>query len=135
MKQKDAVKAYMAASNLNMQVLSDGRTARKIFNLVRTLKPIWEFQSQEENKICTEHPDVNPANMTIALKEGLDKEDAIKELDDMQEKFRKLGNMEIEVDFTKFTIDLGMENIRISGKEIGDLEPFIDFTDGAEDHG
>ena len=132
MTQNECIRAFMAANNLNAQTFSNGRTAKKIFDLVKLLRPVWEFQTQEELKICESHPNIDPANMTIEIKDGITTEDAVKELDDMQAKLRELGGMETEIKAERFTIDLSKEQVRISGKEIEDLEPFILFTDGDE---
>ena len=130
MTQAEVVRAYIAAKKLNTQPFP-GQTAKKIFMLVRTLQPYMDFQVQEEEKILAKYPDFDPIQNGCKTKdfsqEGIAKATEIAKAVNAEAK--KLGDLEItDLKFEHFSIsEAEQENIKISGEDIGILEPFITF--------
>lgn len=128
MKQGEAVRAYKSALDLNKQKLSSGILARKVFNLVKILQPMWDFQLQEERKIFEKHPmyDLSVNGIKIPKEEPA-RSEALKEVEQINKEIKSIEDLDIDIEFEKFDFDLNVGNISISGEDIGNLEPFINF--------
>ena len=127
--QSKAIKAYLSARKLNSQDVSP-KLAKTIFELFRALQPVWDFQAQEERKIFDKHPnaDVLSGSMKIQDPDNPQSiEDAIKELSQLNEELKELGEVETSVDFKKLKINVSNENLKFSGEDIANLEPFVEF--------
>lgn len=128
MKQMDAVKAYVSVRDLNKQKMSSGLLAKKVFDLYKALQPAWDFYTQEEKKIYENHPSYDSSINGIKITgSDEDKAVAINEVQQISKEFEQLNNLETEIDFEPFEIDLSSENLKLSGEDIGNLMPFINF--------
>lgn len=128
MKQGEAIRAYKSAMDLNRQKLSSGITARKVFLLVKALRPAWDFQMQEEQKVFVSHEMYDPSINGIKIpKEEPARSEAIKEATEISEELKAISELDFDIEFEKFDLDFERENIQISGEDIGNLEPFINF--------
>lgn len=128
MKNIEAVNAYVSLRDLNQHKFNDGKVAMKIFELFTKLQPSYDFRVQEERKIQEAHPKFNPVTGRMKMiDDGTDQESLIQELKQVEEEFEKLSELEVDVDFEPFEIDLTKEQLPISGQDIGNLKPFITF--------
>ena len=131
MTQKDIVNAFFSARYLNQQRLSDVSTAKKIYQLMKKLQPSLDFQMQEEQKIYDAHPDYSPELNGCQLPADCTPErraELTKEAKDVSDALKALNETEVEpIDFKKFQFDCAKNSIPISGEDIGNLEPFIEF--------
>lgn len=130
MKQQDLVKAYIAVRELNKQPLS-AHVARKIFDLGEKLRPAWDFQVQEEEKIYERYPDYNPESKGFIADSNSEssKAVALAKAEAMGNDFQQIADLDAEpIDFEPFTIQTSLESgLKISGEHIGYLKPFITF--------
>ena len=129
-KQGDAVKAYQSVLDLNRQKLSSGKIAKQIFELTGKLASAYDFQLQEAKKILELHPEFDPSINGIKLEGKNDEERAvaIKEVKQIEKEFNDLAELDVDLDFTPFSIDLNrFDEIQLSGEDIGNLEKFITF--------
>ena len=125
----DAVKAFTSLSDLNRHKFNDGHIARKVYNLMNSLQPVFEFQVQEERKIYKEHPNYDPRNHGINFAEkGILREDAQKEIEQIDAELEKLANLESDVAYEAFEIDLSKESVPLSGEDYGNLRNFVNFV-------
>ena len=128
MKQGEAIRAYKSAMDLNRQKLSSGVLARKFFLLTKALQPAWDFQLQEERKIFSEHPLYdNAVNGVHIPKEEPGRTEALNETQKIRDELKAIEELDFDIEFERFDMDLESENIQISGEDIGNLEPFINF--------
>lgn len=127
MKQGEAIKAYKSAIYLNQQKLS-GSMAKKVFLLTKALQPVWDFQVQEEDKIFADHPMYDPSINGIRMPDDPEeKKKAILEVEQINKELKVIGEVDSDVEFEKFDFDLSAEQIKLSGEDIGNLGPFINF--------
>lgn len=130
MTQGDAIKAYIAVNELNKQMFS-GQTAKKIFALYAKLKPLYEFQAQEEKKIFEKYPQFNPEINGCPIKNPNDENEikTAKEIaKEVDEALKKLNELPVDVQFEPFVISISEQiNLKISGQLIGYLKGFIEF--------
>lgn len=131
-KQGVIVKAYKSAIDLNKQKISSGKIAKKIYELVNKLKPTYEFQLQEEEKIFEAHPnfDIRIGGIRIMNQnDPIEKEQANSEAKEIEKELNGLSNLDVDLDFDIFDIDLeAIPDLKISGEDIGNLESFINFN-------
>ena len=130
MTQGDAIKAYIAVNELNKQTFS-GQTAKKIFALYTKLKPLYDFQVQEEKKIFEKYPQFNPNINGCPIKDPNDEAEVTtakavaKEVD---EALKKLNELPADIQYESFMISTEEQaNLKISGQFIGYLKGFIEF--------
>ena len=131
MTQFDAVKAYMSLRSLNAQRTS-GRVAKKIFDLMNKLKPLWEFQTQEEQKLFEKYPVLDPRTMRLNLGDSdMDADEKLQLTKEIKQAFDDLSETELdekEFESYKFEIDLENEDLKLSGEDIANLSPFVTFN-------
>ena len=131
-KQGAIVKAYKSAMDLNKQKISSGKIAKQIYELVNKLKPTYDFQLQEEEKIFEEHPnfDIRIGGIRIMNQnDPIEKQQANSEAKEIEKELNDLSNLDVDLDFDIFDIDLEIiPDLKISGEDIGNLEGFINFN-------
>lgn len=131
MKQKDLINAFVSAKYLNQQRLSDVSTAKKIYQLMTKLQPSLDFQLQEEQKIYEEHSSYSPEMGGCPIPANATPEERAKLIQEAKEvglALKKINETEVDpIEFEKFEFDCEKNSISISGEDIGNLEPFIDF--------
>lgn len=128
MTNSEAVNAYLSLRELNQHKFNDGKIAMKIFELFTKLQSAYDFRVQEELKIQQAHPNFNPITGRMRIKEdGSNQKEMLEELKKVEEEFKKLSDLETDIDFKPFEIDLSNENLPISGQDIGNLKSFITF--------
>lgn len=131
MKQKEAVKAYLAVRDLNQQKVSSVKLAKQIFDLYQILQKYWDFQGQEEIKINERYPDIDFAQGKINMNEipAEKRQELIEKVNQINAELRELGETEIDdLKFEKIIIELDREpNLMMSGDDIGALQSFIEF--------
>ena len=136
MKQKDAVNAYISAKKLNSLDVTP-MTAQTIFELFRALQPAWDFQLQEEQKIFAKHPKLDVGTLSIKMENPDDLEEkanAEKEITEINQELKDLANVETVINFQKRNINAMFDkNIKVSGEDIANLDPFITFVYGPMD--
>lgn len=130
-KQNDIIKAYKSAIYLNQQKFSSGKIAKKIYELVTKLKPTYDFQLQEEQKLFDAHPNFDIRNGIMKIINPNDEneiEKAKKEAKEIEKELSDLSDLDVDLDFDIFDIDLEITpELKISGEDIGNLEKFINF--------
>ncbi len=130
-KQNDIIKAYKSAVYLNQQKFSSGKIAKKIYELVTKLKPTYDFQLQEEQKLFDMHPNFDIRNGIMKIMNPNDEneiEQAKKEAKEIEKELSDLSDLDVDLDFNLFDIDLEITpELKISGEDIGNLEKFINF--------
>jgi hypothetical protein len=127
-KSLEGASAYRSLITLNQHKFTDGRIAIKIFNLMNKLKPVFDFRLQEEKKIIDAHPNFDPTINGIKIEEdGSNKEEADREAKEIQKEFEDLGEIESEIDYEPFDLDLSKEQIPLSADDIKNLTKFINF--------
>lgn len=131
MTQRDILNAYVSARYLNQQRLSDVSIAKKIYQLMQKLQPSLDFQIQEEQKIYGAHPDYSPELRGCPIPEVCTSErraELTKEAEEVSAALKALNETKVDpIDFEKFEFDCEKNKISISGEDIGNLEPFIEF--------
>ena len=127
MKQINIVNAYQPITKLNSQDL-DGYTAKKIYDLMLKIKPLFDFQVQEQNKIYAKHPNLNIEKMGFDIDPNNpnSKLEAEEEAKEIEKELNELAEIEQEIEFERFEVPLG--KVQLSGKDIGNLSDFIDFV-------
>lgn len=128
MKQGQCIQAYKALSKIMMQDTSLP-ISKKVFDLHEKLRPIWDFQVNEETKIAARHPNVDPVSASVRYPTN-DKEaekKALAELEAFEKDIRDLSEMEPAIKTEPFTIYMDQENLRISGNDIKALTGLINF--------
>lgn len=127
MTQKEAVKAYLSVKKLNEQDTSI-KTAKKVFDLFTKLRKAWDFQVQEELKLCERYPEINPVSHGIKYSNDEERVKALEIINKFNTEADELGNIEFEIEFEPFTIISDSEpNIKLSGADINNLSAFISF--------
>ena len=127
-KSLEGASAYRSLITLNQHKFTDGRIAIKIFNLMNKLKPVFDFRLQEEKKIIDAHPNFDPTINGIKIeKDGSNAEEADREAKEIQKEFEDLGEIESEIDYEPFDLDLSKEQIPLSADDIKNLTTFINF--------
>lgn len=132
MKQAEAIKAFISIKKLNSQDVSP-RVAQNIFRLYKELQSVYDFQIQEEQKIFKKHPNFDVSIGGIKMNNSNDpveKEQSSKEILEINNELKELGNTNTVVNFEKITINTMHEDIKLSGEDIANLEPFIMFVYG-----
>lgn len=127
--QGTALKAYIAIEELNKQTFS-GPIAKKLFNLYKTLKPVYEFQLQEEKKIFSKYPEFDPTINGCPVKDNNPEtiERARTVAKSVDSELKDLGAIEIDIDCEPIIIpESEQTNLKISGAFIGYLEGFVDL--------
>ena len=128
MTQNEAVLAYLSAKDLNQQKLSSGKLAKKVFELKQKLQSAWDFQVQEEAKIYEAHPAITPGVSEVQLNGDPEKrQELIREVNMINSDLKKLGELEVDIDFEPFDFNLDFENVSLSGEDIGRLSKFVNF--------
>lgn len=127
MKQGAIVKAYKVIEKIAVQDTSLS-VARNAFKMQNALKEAWEFQIAQEDKIFKKHPKLNPQTMQIHFENDEEKAEAVKEVNEVQEEFAELADMEQDVQITPFSISES-ENIRLSAEDIRNLQGFVEITE------
>ena len=119
--------AFMAARKLCAQDTLSRAYGKKAYQLRRLLQPVVDYRVEEEKKIFERHPRVDRQTMTITFTDDAEKDEALDELRKTRAELDELAGTEWDrIEFERFTIPAG-ETVRISGDEMGALEPFIEF--------
>lgn len=119
--------AFMAARKLCAQDTLSRAYGKKAYQLRRLLQPVVDYRVEEETKIFERHPRVDRQTMTITFTDDAQKDEALDELRKTRAELDELAGTEWDrIEFERFTIPAG-ETVRISGDEMGALEPFIEF--------
>lgn len=130
-KQSEAIKAFRSIRDLNCQKMPSGKLAKQVYELYTKLKPAYDFQVQEEQKIYIDHPEFDPSIGGISLKGKTpeEKQKAIEEAKAIDNELQELSDLDFELDYDeRFTIDLDkIPSVQFSGEDIGNLEKFINF--------
>lgn len=131
-KQNEAVKAYRSLQDLNKQKVSSGN-AKIIYDLFKKVSPAFEFQTQEEKKILTAHPEFDPNLGGIRLENKTDeqKKEAANEIKQIEQEFMDLADLDFEVEGLDSPIEINLmaePNLKLSGEDIGNLEKLIVFN-------
>lgn len=127
-KQSEAVKAYQSIQGLNRQKFNSGKIAKKIYELTMKLKSAFDFQLQEEEKIYSKYPDFDP--MIGGFHIGKDDENREKKISDVKEinkQLKEIADLDFDLDFEPFDLDLEIYNVQISGEDIGNLQKLVNF--------
>ena len=124
----DAVRAYVTLRELNKYRFNDGHIAKKVYDMMNALQSTYDFHIQEEKKIYDQHPNFDLRTHGINIKEsGITMEKAQEEIKQIDEALEKLANLESDLDYESFEIDLSTENVPLSGEDYGNLKGFVDF--------
>lgn len=125
MKQSKIVDAFKALNKLSACPLPI-KTAYAVHKLRMALRPVWEFQCEEEGKAIERlRPAVSAdGGLTFANMEG--KQAFLRVQSDLAEQ-------EHEIDFQPVTIGL-LDGITLSANDIDALDGFVTFEEGRDVH-
>ena len=129
MKLLNIVKAYNAIKVLYPQRTISRAYSKKIFLMMKALTPAIEYRIEEERKIISRYPDVDPKTLSVRL-DGEDeagKEKKLEEIKKFAEELDELNNLEWnEISIEPFTIPEN-EEVQVSAQDMENLEGFIEF--------
>lgn len=120
MKQGDIIKAYKATAKLAEQKLPL-TTAYKIFKLREQMKPAWDFQAQEENKLMDEYRPEPGENGTVKFR-------TVEEKCGFEDRLKEIADMESDVEITPVTLPL-TDDIAITVGDLADMQMVITFQE------
>ena len=125
MKQSKIVDAFKALNKLSACPLPI-KTAYAVHKLRMALRPVWEFQCEEEGKAIERLRPIADAdgNLTFATMEGK------KEFLRVQ---HELSEQEQEIDFQPVTVGL-LDGITLSANDIDALDGFVTFGEDNDVH-
>ena len=127
MKQGTIVKAYKAIQKIAAQDTSL-LVAARAFKMQNLLKDAWDFQIQQERKICERHPRLDPQTMQIKFENDEERESAITEIREVEKEFSELAEVEQDITVEPFYIS-NTENIRLSAEDIRNLQGFVEIVE------
>lgn len=120
MKQFTIIRAYKALKKLGEQELPI-KTACKVHRLMVSLRPVWEFQVQEEEKIISRlQPGMNGGDLQFKTPE---------EAQEFRDRLRELNEMEVDdLAFTPVSVPVP-EDALLTANDIDALDGFISFVE------
>lgn len=121
MKQHEIIQAYKALRKLANQELPI-KAACKIHRLMVSIRPVWDFQREEEDKILRRlKPDV--------VEGGGLKFKTVEEAQQFRDRMEELANMDAEcMGASPITIPMP-EGARLAASDIEALEGFVEFAE------
>ena len=121
MKQGKIIQAMKALNTLAAQALPI-KTACAIHRMRVALRPAWEFQQEEEEKLLSRlHPMLN-SNGSLDFKTP-------KDAQEFREKLKELADMEADGIAIQPINVATMEGIKLSANDIEALDGFVSFTE------
>lgn len=129
MKQGKIIQAYKALDRL-MQQETPLQIALAIFEMREKLRPSWEFQIAEEEKLQKKYENVNFANFSVSFSadDENDKKLKLAELSACEKDIKALADLDRIVEIEPLAIPAASVSIKMAGKDIEALKGFIEFT-------
>lgn len=126
MKQKKIVDAYKALNKLAACPLPI-KTAYAVHKLRTALRPVWDFQCEEEGKAIDRLRPVVTGDGDLTFPSMESKREFLRVQSE-------LAGQEHEIDFQPVTIEL-LDGITLSANDIDALDGFVTFEEGNDVHG
>jgi len=112
--------AYVPLQNLYHQKLQVG-TSKKLFDLIHKIRPVMDFQIEQEQQFLEEHPPVRLENDKYVFSTP---EDA----NAFRERLAELAQLETDIDDVPLIIETANEPVfEISGNDIEKLQPLVEI--------
>lgn len=129
MKQGQIIKAYKALDKLMAQDVPL-QIAFSVFEMREKLRPSWEFQIVEEEKIQKKYPNVNFETLSVqwTRDDEADKKLKLAELNACEKDFEALTLLDRVLEIEPIQIPMHEVSIKMAGKDIEALKGFIEFT-------
>ena len=129
MKQGKIIQAYKALDKL-MQQETPLQTAILVFEMREKLRPSWEFQISEEEKLQKKYENINFSDFSVSWKTGDDEDQKLKlaELAACEKDIQALADLDRIIDIEPIQIPVSSVSIKMAGKDIEALKGFVEFT-------
>lgn len=128
MKQGKIIRAYKALEKLMQQDIPL-QIALLVFELHEILRPSWEFQIMQEQKLQEKYKNVDFSTFSVSFKADDEEEKKAKlaELHACEKEIRDLGEMDRDISVEILEIPVSMVSIKMAGSDIEALKGFIEF--------
>ena len=129
MKQGKIIQAYKALDKLMMQE-TPLQTALKLFEMREKLRPSWEFQIGEEEKLQKKYANINFADFSVSWENGNEEDKKLKiaELSACEKDIQALADLDRILEIEPIQIPAESVSVKIAGKDIEALKGFVEFT-------
>lgn len=128
MKQGKIIQAYKALDKLMAQE-TPLPIALKVFEMREKLRPSWEFQISEEEKLQKKYSNINFSEFSVTWKNG-DEEDQkqkLAELTACEKEIQALADLDRIIEVETLEIPAEAVSIKMAGKDIEALKGFVEF--------
>ena len=128
MKQGKIIQAYKALDKLMAQE-TPLQIALKVFEMREKLRPSWEFQISEEEKLQKKYSNINFSEFSVTWKNG-DEEDQkqkLAELTACEKEIQALADLDRIIEVETLEIPAEAVSIKMAGKDIEALKGFVEF--------
>lgn len=128
MKQGKIIQAYKALDKLMMQE-TPLQTALKLFEMREKLRPSWEFQIGEEEKLQKKYANINFADFSVSWENGNEEDKKLKiaELSACEKDIQALADLDRILEIEPIQIPAESVSVKIAGKDIEALKGFVEF--------
>lgn len=129
MRQGSIIQAYKALDKL-MQQDTPLPIAIKVFEMREKLRPCWEFQIIEEQKLQEKYKSIDFATFSVSYQtdDEADKKLKLAELSACEKEIRDLADLDREIEIEPLEIPVAAVSVKMAGKDIEALKGFIEFT-------
>lgn len=128
MKQGKIIRAYKALEKL-MQQDTPLPIAMRVFDLHEILRPSWEFQIIQEQKLQDKYKSVDFSTFSVSFKtdDENDKKLKLAELSACEKEIKDLAEMDRDVVIEVIEIPINMVSVKMAGSDIEALKGFVEF--------
>lgn len=129
MKQGKIIQAYKALDKLMAQE-TPLPIALQVFEMREKLRPSWEFQISEEDKLQKKYENINFLDFSITWKtdDEEDKKLKLAELSACEKEIEALSELDRIIDIEPICIPINSVTIKMAGRDIEALKGFVEFT-------
>ena len=129
MKQGKIIQAYKALDKIMAQDVPL-QIAFSVFEMREKLRPSWEFQIGEEEKIQKKYPSIDFDTLSVKWKtdDETDKKLKLAELSACEKDFEALSSLDRVLEIEPIQIPVSEVSIKMAGKDIEALHGFVEFT-------
>ena len=128
MKQGKIIQAYKALDKLMIQE-TPLQIALKLFEMREKLRPSWEFQIGEEEKLQKKYTSINFVDFSVSWENGNDEDKKLKiaELSACEKDIQALADLDRILEIEPIQIPAESVSVKIAGKDIEALKGFVEF--------
>ena len=129
MKQGKIIQAYKALDKLMQQDMPLLISIR-VFEMREKLRPSWEFQIIEEQKLQEKYKSIDFATFSVTYQtdDDTDKKLKLAELSACEQEIKELADLDREIEIVQLEIPANTISVKMAGKDIEALKGFIEFT-------